>query len=68
VLASAGDGFDQLGARWEHACTELSLAEALTSAGRADEARSALDAATTVFKDLRSLPELEQARGIAERL
>ena len=39
ALDRAADAFGTLGAQWERACTQLSLAEAKLTAGRRDEAR-----------------------------
>lgn len=68
TLAAASTGFEKLGARWEKACTDLSLAEALVAGHRSDEARARLDAALEVFEELRSLREIERARELLAEL
>jgi class 3 adenylate cyclase/tetratricopeptide (TPR) repeat protein len=64
VLGAAAERFDRLEARWERACTQLSLAEAEGARGRPVEARRALDEALGVFEELRSRPEIERARAL----
>jgi class 3 adenylate cyclase/tetratricopeptide (TPR) repeat protein len=68
TLTRAVDGFVELEARWERACTELSLAEAMIAAERHDEARSALLSAEQVFRDLRSRPEIRASMALADML
>jgi hypothetical protein len=68
TLTRAVDGFVELEARWERACTELSLAEAMIAAERHDEARSALSSAEQVFRDLRSRPEIRASMALADML
>jgi class 3 adenylate cyclase/tetratricopeptide (TPR) repeat protein len=68
ILQMARAGFDQLGARWEVACTDLSLAEALIAADRREDARARLDGAIEVFEELRSLREIERSRELLAKL
>ena len=68
ALARARDGFSALGARWEEAFTSLRLAEALETAGAANDARALAESAHAVFAELRSVRELELARALLERL
>ncbi|MGQ0670628.1 MAG: ATP-binding protein [Actinomycetota bacterium] len=68
LLAEASAGFERLQARWEKACTDLSLAEALVAAGRPEEAKARLEPAAAVFDELRSLREMERARKLATDL
>ena len=68
ALAAASTAFEGLGARWEKACTDLSLAEALVAGHRSDEARARLDAAIEVFEELRSLREIERSRELLAKL
>jgi hypothetical protein len=68
LLRRASRGFEGLQARWEQACTDLLLAEALASIDLPDEAGSVLEAATAVFEELRSAAELDRARALLERL
>jgi hypothetical protein len=61
-LRRAVRGFTALEARWEAACSELFLGEALFALGRADEAETPLRSAAAVFQELSSVRELEHAR------
>jgi class 3 adenylate cyclase len=63
-LASTRDVFGELEAAWERAVTELSLAEALAAAGRADEARSVLDAAAPDLDRAGALSEIDRTRAL----
>jgi hypothetical protein len=63
TLRRAADGFQRLEMPWEHACNALSLAEALRLADRNNEATAKATAALEVFEGLRSMAEIEQARG-----
>jgi class 3 adenylate cyclase/tetratricopeptide (TPR) repeat protein len=67
-LSRAGRGFDGLGARWEAACTSLSLGEALVQAGEPTRARQELESAVDVFRELRSDRELRRARDLLGHL
>jgi tetratricopeptide (TPR) repeat protein len=67
-LSDAVDGFERLEARWERACAQLSLSEALGAAGRPEEARASVDDALTVFEEVRSLAEIERAKELRARL
>jgi class 3 adenylate cyclase len=67
LLSSAGAGFERLGAPWERACTDVSIAEALLATGDRSAARPVLELARSVFERLRSLDELERARALLER-
>jgi class 3 adenylate cyclase len=64
LLEAASDGANRLHATWERACTDISLAEALIAAGRADEARVRTQAALDVVTELRSRREIERARSV----
>jgi class 3 adenylate cyclase/tetratricopeptide (TPR) repeat protein len=64
LLTEASDGFERLGARWERACTDLSLAEVQNALGRTEDARSCVARALETFEGLRSLPEIERARSL----
>jgi AAA ATPase domain/Adenylate and Guanylate cyclase catalytic domain len=68
ILARASTGFGDLGARWEQACTDLSLAQALTAADHRNDARARLDPAIEVFEELRSLREIERSRELLKEL
>jgi hypothetical protein len=68
LLARAAETYGELGARWERACTQLALAEALLAAGRAGDARAQLGDATPVVTELGSLLEMERAAALAARL
>ena len=68
MLEKARSGFEALSATWERARTELDLAEALGAAGRADEARSWLDAATPDIERVGALIEIERLRDLYARL
>ena len=67
-LSAASMAFDALGARWEKACTDLSLAEALIAADRREEAMERLHGASEVFEELRSLREIERSRELLAEL
>jgi tetratricopeptide (TPR) repeat protein len=67
-LAAASTAFEALGARWEKACTDLSLAEALIAADRGDEAKVRLQGASEVFGELRSLREIERSGDLLAKL
>ena len=68
TLAAASTGFEKLGARWEKACTDLSLAEALIAGDRGDEVRARLGGAIEVFEELRSVREIERSRELLAKL
>jgi hypothetical protein len=68
LLARARDGLAGLGARWEVACTELPLAEALLETGRRGEAAELLPAALALFDQLGSVLEQERARELLTKL
>ena len=65
ALERARRGFAELEARWEEACTALALAEALSAAGRREEARACLPRAVEVFERVGSRRELAVARELA---
>jgi class 3 adenylate cyclase len=67
LLTRSGDAFRERGARWEGALADLWLAEALLEAGDGKGAATRLRAARVVFEELRSLPEVEEARRLGER-
>ena len=67
-LERAAAGFEGLEARWDLALTELVLAQAFLTAGRAGEAERRLARATVEFERLRVPRELEQARALASTL
>jgi hypothetical protein len=64
LLQRAGHSFADLGAAWERARTELDVAEVLTAAARADEARSMLDTATPDIERAGALIELDRLRSL----
>jgi len=68
LLERAQETFTDLGATWEAACTELSLAEALVASGRNAEATSVLHRALTVFDELRSVRQQARARQVLAQL
>jgi len=68
LLRVSSAGFSNLQARWERACTDLWLADALLQVGRGDEARARLDEAIEVFEELRSLREIERSRELLAKL
>jgi hypothetical protein len=61
LLERARDRFTELDARWEEACTRLSLAETLIAAGDETRARDELAVAVPVFEALGSLREAARA-------
>jgi class 3 adenylate cyclase len=68
LLERARQRFNELGATWERARTELDLAEALLTAARTDEARSMLDTATPDLERAGALVELERLRVLRGQL
>ncbi len=68
ALARARDGFSALGARWEEAFTSFGLAEALETAGAANDARALAESAHAVFAELRSVRELEHGTRLLAEL
>jgi class 3 adenylate cyclase len=64
LLGEAGKGFDDLGAAWERARTQLDLAEALGSADRHDEARSTVDASAADLERVGALIEIDRLRSL----
>ena len=68
ALSRARAGFHRIGARWERACTELDLAEALAAARRAEQARTTLAGAWSIFEELHSVDELARATELRARL
>jgi class 3 adenylate cyclase len=62
LLWSASAGFSNLQARWERACTDLWLADALLRVGRLDQAGATLMPAVEVFEALGSVHEIERSR------
>ncbi len=71
TLAAASTGFEALGARWEKACTDLSLAEALIAAERRDEARGGWTGRSRCSRSCSPMREIERSgscwRSWAER-
>jgi len=67
LLRRAVEGLEHLGARWDLARAELSLAEAIATS-RPEEARERLTAARQGFERVGSVLELRRAAGLAERL
>ena len=68
LLERAQETFTDLGATWEAACTEQSLAEALVASGRNAEATSVLHRALAVFDELRSVRQQARARQVLAQL
>ncbi len=68
IMRRAREGFEDLGAAWERARTELDLAEALTVAGRDDAARTYLQAATPDLERVGARIEIERSRDLRGRL
>jgi tetratricopeptide (TPR) repeat protein len=68
ALSRARGEFHRLGARWERACTELDLAEALAAVKRPDQARACFSGAWSVFEELHSVDELARATELRARL
>jgi class 3 adenylate cyclase len=68
LLERAVRGFENIGARWEEARTDLALAEALAVGGNEDEARRHVSAALPVLETAGAVEELERARELAKRL
>jgi class 3 adenylate cyclase len=64
-LAAASAGFAALEAGWEQAVTDLEVAEALTAAGRRDEARAPLASSTAIFEGLGAVAHVQRARSLA---
>ncbi|MEO6295136.1 MAG: adenylate/guanylate cyclase domain-containing protein [Candidatus Limnocylindria bacterium] len=65
LLERARETLSGLGAAWERARTELTLAEALVAAGRAADAAKLADAALTTFALLPAPVEIERARSLS---
>jgi tetratricopeptide (TPR) repeat protein len=63
-LGAAAEGFTALGARWEAACTDLSLGRACRTLGDEAGARARLLSAVPVFEDLGAARELASARSL----
>jgi hypothetical protein len=68
ALSQARGEFQSLGARWERACTELDLAEALAAVKRHHQARACFTSAWSVFEELHSVDELARASELRTRL
>ena len=67
-LTKAREVFDELGARWERAWTDLFIGEALIAAGDRTGARSRLEEALAVFEELRTPRELDRARELLKAI
>jgi len=67
LLASAGDGFAGIAARWEAALTRLWLGEAQLVLGEVEDARRVVSDAHEVFDQLRSVRERDLARSLLDR-
>ena len=67
-LTTARATFVRLEARWEAACTDLSLAEAEIAAGNAQIAEKLVREAVEVFEPLRSQRELQHAAELLARI
>jgi tetratricopeptide (TPR) repeat protein len=67
LLRAASASFGELRARWERACTDLSLAEALLATDRREDARAALDGASRIVEELGSSNEIARGRELLER-
>jgi len=68
LLRRAIDRFAEIGARWERACTDLTMATAQLQADDRQEASASLDRAVPILEDLSSLRELKWARALASEL
>jgi class 3 adenylate cyclase/tetratricopeptide (TPR) repeat protein len=66
LLEQASRRFEEIGARWERACTDLSLAEALLEEGDRAAATSRLKPSLGVFDEVGSLREAARARELLE--
>jgi tetratricopeptide (TPR) repeat protein len=65
-LDRASRRFEGIGARWERAATDLSLAETLLEAGDRTSATARLEPALTVFDEVGSLREADRARELLQ--
>ena len=68
LLTGASAGLEGLGARWDHARTDLHLAEALLAAGDRDAARARVARALPILEELRPVAELAHARDLRARI
>jgi tetratricopeptide (TPR) repeat protein len=68
ALERARVAFAGIGAAWERARTELDISEALVAAGRADDARSAAEAAGPDLERAGALLELDRLAALRRRL
>jgi class 3 adenylate cyclase/tetratricopeptide (TPR) repeat protein len=66
LLERASSRLEDIGARWEHACADLSLAEALLAGGDRVGATARLQPSLAVFDDVGSLREAARARELLE--
>ena len=67
-LLRARRAFIACGSRWEAACVELELAEALTDLGRREAALQRLGAAIPVLHDLHAVREASRATEVLARI
>jgi len=65
TLEQARQTFSGLGAAWERARTELTIAEALVAAGRVAEGANMADPALATFSSLPAPVEIERARSLS---
>jgi class 3 adenylate cyclase/tetratricopeptide (TPR) repeat protein len=65
LLSRASIGFEQLGARWDRARSDLSLAQALTDSRRVEEGLEVLQSAIAFFAEVGATTEHELALRIA---
>jgi tetratricopeptide (TPR) repeat protein len=68
LLRKAREGYAQLGARWDLARADLSLAQALQSSGRGEEALELLHPAIAFFAAAGAATEHETAQQLATRI
>jgi class 3 adenylate cyclase/tetratricopeptide (TPR) repeat protein len=66
-LATAAERFDELGARWERALTQIDLARATDAAGDPERAGRALSEAIETFEELGAMRDLAAARSALGR-
>jgi ATP/maltotriose-dependent transcriptional regulator MalT len=68
LLARSREGLTGLGARWEAACVDLSLGQALAATGDTEGAAARVREALAVFDEVQSIDERERARELLSSL